>query len=173
MIDTVRLRVLIDTSDGTDVFRDLALPLEYTFRQLHNAITDAFDFDPSEMASFYMSNEYWDKGEEIPLMDVGHGERSPKTMDEVLLKEKINKEDQRLLYVFDFLLMWCFYIEVVDFESSDSSESFPKLLLSYGEAPDQHSKEPSDLFGAMPGMDLDDLGGDESDEGSDQDEDLI
>lgn len=173
MIDTVRLRVLIDTSDGTDVFRDLALPLDFTFRQLHEAITDAFDFDPSEMASFYMSNEHWDKGEEIPLMDVGQGERSPRTMDRVLLKEKIYKQDQRLLYVFDFLLMWCFYIEVVEFKSFNASEAFPKVMLSYGEAPDQHSKEPSDLFGAMPGMDLNDLGGDESDDLSEEDEDLI
>ncbi len=164
MPKTFRLRVLVDTTEETDVFRDIEISGNASFQQFHEAIQEAFGFDNSEMASFYMSNEDWDKGDEIPLMDISQGEQKVQTMAEVQLHEKIESDDQRILYVFDFLLMWCFYIEVVKIEETEEIKEQPEVVLSYGEAPDQYSKEPKDLFGAIPGINLD---GDETEEDSD------
>tara|TARA_Y100000782_G_C10182640_1_gene264773 strand:+ start:1387 stop:1908 length:522 start_codon:yes stop_codon:yes gene_type:complete len=167
-----RLRVLIDTTEDTDVFRDIELLEDTNFQVFHEAIQEAFGFDGSEMASFYMSNEDWDKGDEIPLMDISQGEQQLPVMNEVMLSEKIEDEDQRILYVFDFLLMWCFYIEVVKIEKADPEAEYPRIVLSYGEAPDQYSKEPSDLFGAIPGMGFDDDFSGDEDEDNDYEENL-
>ena len=161
------LRVLVDTTEESDVFRDIEIAESHTFQDLHEAIQSAFGFDNSEMASFYMSNEHWDKGDEIPLMDISQGDKRVPTMAEVKLEEKISEADQRILYVFDFLLMWCFYVEVVKVVEGETTAE-PKVVLSYGDAPDQYSKEPKDLFGAIPGMSLDD-----EDNGNDEDEEYF
>ena len=62
------IRVLLDSSQ--DVFRDIEIEEKSTFLDLHNAIIESFKFSGMEMASFYKSNEYWDKGEEIALIDM-------------------------------------------------------------------------------------------------------
>lgn len=162
------LRVLVDTTEKSDVFRDIEIGDNHTFQDLHEIIQQAFEFDNAEMASFYMSNEHWDKGDEIPLMDISQGDQKVPTMTEVTLNDKIEDSDQRILYVFDFLLMWCFYIEVVKIIDGEQIET-PAIALSYGEAPDQYSKEPKDLFGAIPGMDL---SGDDDDEADEHEEDF-
>ncbi|HRJ35774.1 MAG TPA: hypothetical protein PK610_07285, partial [Flavobacteriales bacterium] len=63
-----RFRVVLDTRD--DVFCDVDINTEASFEEFYNAITNAFKFKGGVMSSFYMSNENWDKGEEITLLDM-------------------------------------------------------------------------------------------------------
>ena len=67
-VNIFKFRVIVDTEQ--DVFRDIEIETDATFEHLHDAVLDAFDFESGEMASFYMSNEQWEKGLEIPLMDM-------------------------------------------------------------------------------------------------------
>jgi len=163
-----RLRVLVDTAEEKEIFRDIEINAFDNCEQLHQAIQDAFDFDGSQMASFYLSNEDWDKGEEIALMDVGLEEDGEiRLMKDTLLADIIENNQQKILYVFDFMLMWCFYIEVVSIEDAEQGVIYPNIPLTYGDSPDQYSKEPSDLFGAIPSFSLD---GDSPDEGDDEED---
>ena len=73
-----RLRVLVD--HPSEAFRDIEIRSEQSFLDLHTAIKQAFGFTGSEMASFYVSDEEWGKGPEIPLADLGFsddGEPAP------------------------------------------------------------------------------------------------
>jgi hypothetical protein len=141
-----RFRVLLDTEE--DVFRDIALTSDSTFEDLHLTILAAFGWEASQMASFYESNEEWDKGNEIPLMDIDEefGPTKRKVMSEVKLEDIVKTENQKLLYVFDFMLMWCFYVDVVSITEEATPEQlatgFPTLMMSVGDAPEQTSKEP-------------------------------
>jgi hypothetical protein len=155
-----RFRVLLDTEE--DVFRDIALPEDSTFEDLHLSILAAFEWEGDQMASFYESNEEWDKGDEIPLMDIDEefGPSRKRVMSEVKLSEVIKSKGQKLLYVFDFMLMWCFYIDVIDIEEPDESIEYPYLYMAVGDAPNQHEKEEVDFSGS----DLED-DEDEEDEG--------
>ena len=45
----------------------------------------------------------------------------------------------KLLYVYDFLRMWCFYIEVLEIE--EGAQEFPNVVYSFGTAPKENSKE--------------------------------
>ena len=65
MSQTIRLRVLIDTEGDTNVFRDIDMLSNATFEDLHLAIQNAFNFDNSQMASFYESDDTWERGDEI------------------------------------------------------------------------------------------------------------
>ena len=45
-----------------------------------------------------------------------------------------------MVYVYDFLRMWCFYVEVMGVEEGEAPE-YPLLAEEFGTAPDQFSKE--------------------------------
>ena len=106
-------RVLIDYEK--DVFRDIHIKSSQTFSEFHKAIQNAFDFDGQQMASFYMSNEDWDKGEEIAMEHISENQSNP-LMHETNLEQMVEDVGQKLVYVSDFLLMWCFFIELVKIE---------------------------------------------------------
>ncbi len=133
-------RVLLDTAQ--EVFRDIEVKSEHTFEQLHTAIQAAFDFSGKEMASFYMSNDEWERGKEIPLMDMNYGDGEEEfSMAEVKIGELIRKPGQRLIYIYDFLRMWGFFVEMVSVSESDPEQQYPRVALALGEAPDEGSKD--------------------------------
>lgn len=133
-----KFRVLLDTDE--DVFRDIEVSENHTFLQLHNCILEAFGFSGGEMASFYLSNEDWDKGEEIALMDMMEGGAD---MASTSIADKVESADQKFVYVYDFLRMWCFYIDLI--EESNNKVDAPSVVLSYGDAPEETSKEIADI----------------------------
>jgi hypothetical protein len=51
-----------------------------------------------------------------------------------------------VLYIYDFLRMWIFYVELVEIKKDKPSTIYPRVALVYGDAPSQDSKE-MDLFG--------------------------
>jgi len=143
---TFVFRVVVDTEE--DIFRDIQIREDQNFEQLHESIIIAFGFQGDEMASFYMSNEMWEKGEEIGLMDMGFGEgegQGPATMKSTLIGNKINDDHQKILYVYDFLKMWIFYIELIDIKDETEGE-FPRVVREFGPDPDENSKGFADLM---------------------------
>jgi len=141
MADVFKFRVIIDTEE--DVFRDIEMSAQSSFQQLHETILESFQFEKGEMASFYLSNDEWEKGLEIPLMDMGDGVVS---MENAVLSEMLQTVGNKVLYVYDFLRMWIFYIEVIEvFESVDGLQ-YPLVSLTFGDAPSQDSKEMEAMF---------------------------
>jgi hypothetical protein len=140
-----KLRVIIDTEE--DVFRDIEIDTQASFEQFHQCILKAFDWEEGEMASFYTSNDKWEKGTEIPLMDMGLKTEDGKefSMRAVKLEDLIHQPDEKLIYVYDFLRMWCFYIELQEFKKAVPGTLYPSLVMVFGDAPTMDSKE-LDLF---------------------------
>lgn len=130
-----------------DVFRDIEIKAEQSFENLHNAIIEAFDFQGDQMASFYMSDQDWEKGEEIGLMDMTFGdEAGPKMMSSTTIEEMISEKNQRILYLYDFLKMWIFYVELIDEKETESDKNYPRSIREIGTSPDENDKEIPDLL---------------------------
>ncbi|WKZ66892.1 MAG: hypothetical protein QY325_02965 [Flavobacteriales bacterium] len=136
-----RFRVLID--HPSEAFRDIEIGSEQTFLDLHTAIKDAFGFIGQEMAAFYVSDENWDKGAEVPLADMGFAEEGsvPALMHEVLISDHIRSANQRFIYAYDFLHMWLFMVELIGAGDPEPGVTYPRVVLSMNDAPDEHSKE--------------------------------
>lgn len=150
MNTTVRLRVLVDTEGDSNIFRDIEIPTNASLEELHLAIQESFEFDNSQMASFYESDDSWERGEEIMLMDMSmNDQQKVKLMRDTPLSEVMQKAETKMLYVFDFMVMWTFFVEVVSFGEFSADVEYPHVALSVGDSPDQHSKSAEDLFGAM------------------------
>ena len=60
-----RFKVCLE--DNEDIFRDIDIKAAQTFEQFHTIIQEAFKFDAKHAASFFVSDDYWRKGQEITL----------------------------------------------------------------------------------------------------------
>ena len=126
-----RMRVILDTE--TDVIRDFEIEATSTLEELHDAVSQSFGFAGNEMASFYRSDENWAQGEELPLVDMGVGE---KTLNERPLNKILSENENRLIYVYDFLNLWTFFVELIETAEKDHLKGYPSLIFSHGEVPE-------------------------------------
>ena len=67
------MRAILDTEE--DVIRDFEIESSSSLEELHDALSQSFGFAGNEMASFYRSDEQWNQGEEMPLLDMGLGKK--------------------------------------------------------------------------------------------------
>ncbi|MEJ6777527.1 MAG: hypothetical protein QNK85_09445 [Crocinitomicaceae bacterium] len=142
----LKFRVLLDSKDKNEVFRDILISDQDNFESFYRAILSAYNFSSDQMASFYISNESWDKGFEISLFDMSFGEDSsqilPGVMSTCTIDEFIQESDQKMILVHDFLRMWIFLIELIGYQE-ETPESV-QTVLSVGNPPNEDSKSDED-----------------------------
>ncbi len=134
-----KIRVILNIED--DVFRDIEIKANQTLGKLHEAIKSAFSLQGEEMASFYKVDEEWNQEEEIPLEDMtddGSGE----TMYDIFVKEVMKKPEDKLLYVYDFLSMWTFYVEVLEINENAVTKKYPQTVFRFGKMPLKMPSQP-------------------------------
>lgn len=126
-----KLRIVADTEE--DIFADVLLDSSCHLLSLHQFILDLFKLDPLEMASFYLSNDEWDKGEEITLFDMSieEDESSPKSMESTSIFQ-IHEKTNKILYVHDFLNMNIFYVEILDLMPGNQNHGEIQLIHHFG-----------------------------------------
>ncbi len=138
----LKFRVLLDSSDKNEIFRDILIGDTENFETLYYSILDAYQFNGDQMASFYMSNDNWDKGHEISIFDMSVGEDPEEIMPSVMktsvLGNYVQEEDQKIILVHDFIRLWIFLIELIEVE--EKAPESPKVVLSVGNAPAEASR---------------------------------
>lgn len=143
-----RFRIILDAHE--DVFRDLEIEQDATLEDFHNAIINAFGFDGNEMASFYLSDEDWNQGEEISQFDLSEEAESIRLMNETSLDSVVSENKTKLIYVYDFLNMWTFLIELGETADPEAGRDYPNLMFVHGqiplEAPDKEFTAEKDEF---------------------------
>ena len=140
-----RFRAILDHDQKEDIFRDIEIRKTDTFEDLHNVLTQSFGFDGSEMASFYISNDQWEQGKEIALFDMGQN-TDVKIMNETIVEELINEDNNKLIYIYDFLNMWTFLIELGEIVEEAQGTDYPNLMFVCGQVP---SEAPEKQFEAQ------------------------
>jgi hypothetical protein len=112
-----------------------------------------------EMASFYVSDDEWNQGEEISQFDMSEGMDSVRLMNETTLDGVFSEEQTHMIYVYDFLNMWTFLIELAEIADPVNGTAYPNLLFSHGilpdSAPDKQFEADEDPYGFDDDDDLD------------------
>jgi hypothetical protein len=148
-----RFRVILDNDTDEDIFRDLEIRETDTLEDLHNIITQSFGFDGTEMASFYISDDEWNQGEEISLFDMSETGNEVRLMNETTLDDTVHEAQTKLIYVYDFLSMWTFFVELAEIAEETEGADYPNLMFVQGQVPEN---APEKLFEAESDDDLDD-----------------
>ena len=139
----LKFRVLFDSSSESDVFRDIILNDQDTFESFFKVILESFELTNNQMASFFVSDHEWSKGDEITLMDMGFDEDNPpQIMSESVLLHEIESPKQRFILVYDFLNMWIFLVELQ--EILDEEVAAPQVTMKVGEVPDELRSDDAD-----------------------------
>ena len=162
-----KFRVILDAEE--DIFRDIAILEEDTLEDLHNAIFNAFGFDGMEVASFYTCDDQWNQEEEIPMFDTGDVAGEQKIMSDYPLNQLLGEDQTKIIYVYDFINMWTFLVELAAVEESETGIIYPNLLFSHGELPAEAAT--SGFRGAD--VSNDDIYGDFEDEFDEEDMDMF
>ncbi|MGA9637119.1 IS1096 element passenger TnpR family protein [Flavobacterium sp.] len=130
-----KFRAILDAEE--DIFRDIAILEDDTLEDLHNAIFNAFGFDGMEVASFYTCDETWNQEEEIPLFDTGDVPGEQKIMSDYQLSDIMDEENTKIIYVYDFINMWTFLVELAAIEETTAGAIYPETLFAHGEIPEE------------------------------------
>ncbi len=128
---------VILSSESEDFIREILIDSESTFEQFHEAIQDSVDYDTSQLASFFVSDEEWQKGQEITLMPMDFaGQGDQLLMRETRLEDYIKEKKDKLIYVFDYFGNRGFFIELGNI-GENRKLAIAKCVNSQGLPPEQ------------------------------------
>lgn len=129
-----RFRVVLDNDTEDDVFRDIEIRETDTLEDLHNCISQSFGFDGSEISSFYLSDDNWNEGEEITMFETD--EPDVRNMVTTLINEVVYEAQTKLIYLYDFLNMWTFFVELAEIVEEAEGTNYPNLMFVHGQIPE-------------------------------------
>lgn len=142
-------RFRVSLEDNEDIYRDIDIRSAQTFEQFHETIQEAFKFDNKHSASFFVSDDYWRKNQEVTLKkeDLPLDEEEirkkvdpKKLMSEVKIAKFIEQPHQRFIYVFDTLAQWSFLIEMIKIADEAPKLKYPAITRTVGNAPKQYKQ---------------------------------
>jgi hypothetical protein len=134
------LKFRIYWEDDDSVYRDVAIKHVQTFFDLHNAILKCFEFDTKHKATFYRSNDTWQRGKEITLEQYDKEYKAkPLLMKECTVGSEIRDPNQKFIYVYDFHKNWTFMVELINVnKDEDGRTTYPSCVRSEGIGPSQY-----------------------------------
>ena len=134
------LKFRIYYEDDDAVYRDVVIKHNQTFLDLHNAILKAYDFDNKHAATFYRSNDYWQRGREISFEKYDKEYKAePLIMANTSIGSEIRDTNQKFIYVYDFAKNWTFLVELINVAKEESSKIiYPATSRTEGIGPQQY-----------------------------------
>jgi len=134
----LRFRVYFEEDDS--VYRDVAIKHTQSFLELHEAILKSYDFDSKHGATFYRSNDNWQRGREISLEVYEKAYKAaPLLMKETKIASEIRDPNQRFIYVYDFAKNWTFHVELINVSKEENPKlNYPAVVRKEGIPPSQY-----------------------------------
>lgn len=134
----LKFRIYFEEDDS--VYRDVAVKQTQSFLQLHQVILKAYEFDNKHAATFYRSNDQWQRGREISLEKYDKEYKvAPLLMAETAVGSEIRSPNQRFIYTYDFVKNWNFHVELIKVEKEENPKlDYPVVIRTEGIAPSQY-----------------------------------
>lgn len=135
----LKFRIYFEEDDS--VYRDIAIRHKQTFFDLHETILKSFEFDTKHAATFYRSNDNWQRGREISLEQYPARpyKAPPLLMKETIIGSEIKDPNQKFIYLYDFAKGWTFLVELINVSKEENPKlSYPAIVRKEGIPPSQY-----------------------------------
>lgn len=134
------LKFRIYFEEDESVYRDVAIRHTQTFKDLHDIILKAYEFDNKHKATFFRSNDHWLRGREISLEVYEKEYKAPPLiMQETTIGSEIRDPNQRFIYLYDFNKNWGFLVELINVSKEENPKlTYPAVVRTEGIAPSQY-----------------------------------
>ena len=126
--------------DDDSIYRDIVIKHVQTFFDLHSSILKCFEFDNKHSATFYKSNDKWQRGKEITLEKYNKAYTvQPLLMNETTVGSELRDPNQKFIYVYDFHKNWTFMVELINVnKDEDHKIMYPSCIRTEGIGPSQY-----------------------------------
>jgi len=134
------LKFRIYFEEDESIYRDVAIRHTQNFRDLHDTILKAYEFDNKHKATFFRSNDHWQRGREISLEKYEKDYKAePLLMEETTIGSEIRDPNQKFIYLYDFNKNWTFLVELINVSKEENPKlSYPATVRTEGIAPSQY-----------------------------------
>jgi Fe-S-cluster formation regulator IscX/YfhJ len=134
----LKFRVYFEEDDS--IYRDVVARHTQSFLQLHQVILKAYEFDNKHQATFYRSNDHWQRGREISLEKYDKAYKvEPLLMESTTIGSEIRDPNQKFMYTYDFVKNWGFLVELINVSKEESDKlDYPAVIKSEGIPPSQY-----------------------------------
>ena len=134
------LKFRIYFEDDDSIYRDVAIRHTQSFFELHEAILRAYEFDSKHKATFFRSNDHWQRGREISLEVYEKDYKAtPLLMKDTTVGSEIKNPGQKFIYNYDFNKNWSFLVELINVSKEENAKlSYPAMVRTEGIAPSQY-----------------------------------
>ena len=134
------LKFRIYFEEDESVYRDVAIRHTQTFLDLHDSILKGYEFDNKHKATFFRSNDHWQRGREISLEKYDKEYRVPPLiMKETTIGSEIKDPNQKFVYWYDFNKNWTFLVELINVSKEENPKmTYPAMVRKEGIPPSQY-----------------------------------
>lgn len=134
----LRFRIYWEEDDAT--YRDVVVRHTQSFKELHEIILKAWEFDNKHKATFFRSNDHWQQGREITLEQYDKPYKAPPLlMEGTTIGSEIKEPNQKFVYLYDFNKNWTFLVELIQVVKEENPRlTYPSVVRTEGIAPSQY-----------------------------------
>lgn len=134
----LKFRAYFEEDDS--IYRDVAVKHTQFFLDLHYIILKSFEFDSRHQATFYRSNDNWQRGREISVEKYDKPYKAePLIMSATTIGSEIRNPNEKFVYVYDFTRNWTFLIELISVSKDENPKlDYPVVIRAEGIAPSQY-----------------------------------
>ena len=134
----LKFRAYFEEDDS--IYRDVAVKHTQSFLDLHYIILKSFEFDSKHQATFFRSNDNWQRGREISIEKYDKPYKAePLIMSATTVGSEIRNPNEKFIYVYDFTRNWSFLVELISVSKDENPKlSYPAIIRSEGIAPSQY-----------------------------------
>lgn len=126
----------ISSTETPEFRRLIQINPDQIFEDFHEVLQRTCNFDHSQLASFFLTDDLWRKNIEITSLDSGRPSQKLISMRTAKLNDHLSKVGQRLIYVFDYFNDRFLYVELKELNmKADLKEPF--VAYEKGTAPSQ------------------------------------
>lgn len=134
----LRFRAYWEEDD--QVYRDIEIKPSQSFHDLHKAIMQAYEFDGKHTASFWESNEKWEKGLELNSEVLVNKKGAPAlSMSRTPVSALTSTPDHKFVYEYDPAKKWTFMVELIGVAPDENPRvTYPHVFRKEGVGPAQY-----------------------------------
>ena len=134
----LKFRIILNVKN--DVLRDIIVDSSTSLIEFSKIISSEFGFDSSEISTFHHTDDNWEQLEEIKIFKI---DDQDKIMDNVSISNFFIAKDDKLIFIYDFLNYWTFFVELYEVGEFNINDKNYLTINSIGEVP---KEAPSDIF---------------------------
>jgi hypothetical protein len=136
------LKFRVSWEEDDAIYRDVLVKHTQNFQDFHFIILKAFEFDQKHDATFYRSNDTWQRGREISKEVYDRTYKvAPLLMEETTIGSEIIDTNQHFIYEYDFVKSWSFLIQLIQViknADADMTLEYPLVSRIEGVGPMQY-----------------------------------